>query len=309
VITKAQWDEFAEATRRHIEEYTIPQYGEWPKDPLTGFSAGDILTSIARYQNRRGKSSRGIGDEALDCLKIAHYIQTLTTGHGPRVAMWERYAKGIGEHIETYGADSLVGYSVQLVEACEHWHKIKDGLPTPAPVSPEPKEKPFFERDFEPDEEREEAVEPEPNAHELIPVPLLRETEGVSVPEYKSAGASGFDLAASRDIILWPWRRKAIPTGWRMSIPDGHEVQIRPRSGLALKGVFLMPNAPGTIDADYRGEVKIILLNASLLPVRIRKGDRIAQGVLTPVKRAIFSVSGELGRTARGDGGFGSTGV
>lgn len=137
----------------------------------------------------------------------------------------------------------------------------------------------------------------------------------VPLPEYASAGAAGADLRANlpparrlEGLVLAPGDRALVPTGLRMAIPPGHELQIRPRSGLALKHGLTIPNAPGTVDADYRGEVGVILHNSGDAPVRIGHGDRIAQAVLAPVLRAAFGVVDALGDTARDAGGFGSTG-
>ncbi len=134
---------------------------------------------------------------------------------------------------------------------------------------------------------------------------------GCAVPEYKSAGAAGADIRARlpSSLILEPGARAAVPTGLSLEIPEGFEVQVRPRSGLALeKGVTCL-NTPGTIDSDYRGEVKVILVNLGKDPVSIADGERIAQLVLAPVSRASFLVAKELGGTERGAGGFGSTGA
>ncbi len=135
------------------------------------------------------------------------------------------------------------------------------------------------------------------------------------LPGYRSAGAAGADLHANfpeplraKGLILAPGARAAVPTGLRLAIPPGWEGQVRMRSGLALHHGLLLPNAPGTVDSDYRGEVLVIVLNGGAEPVAIRHGDRIAQLVLAPVAHASFAL-GELGATARGAAGFGSTGV
>ena len=129
------------------------------------------------------------------------------------------------------------------------------------------------------------------------------------VPEYASEHAAGMDLRANEALELAPMERRAVATGIRMAIPEGYEGQVRPRSGLALKQGLSIPNAPGTIDADYRGEVKVIVVNLGTEPISIGKGDRIAQLVICPVIRAILEVSSELPESSRGEGGFGSTGV
>ncbi len=136
----------------------------------------------------------------------------------------------------------------------------------------------------------------------------------IPLPSYATAGAAGADLRAnfaedSRDgLTLAPGARALIPTGLRLAIPDGYEAQIRPRSGLALKHGLMLPNAPGTIDSDYRGPLGVIMINAGQEAVHIAHGDRIAQMVLAPVLRASFDLVETLDDTARGQGGFGSTG-
>lgn len=128
-------------------------------------------------------------------------------------------------------------------------------------------------------------------------------------PEYMSKGASGFDISANikEPITLEPGQWALIPTGLRMEVPEGFEVQIRPRSGLASKGITIL-NSPGTIDSDYRGEIKVILINLSSEPFSVEPGMRIAQGVLCRIYRADFAEE-NLSPTERGEGGFGSTGV
>lgn len=129
-------------------------------------------------------------------------------------------------------------------------------------------------------------------------------------PQYASKKAAGADLYANnqRDIFLAPGERAAVPTGLRLAIPDGYEGEIRPRSGLALKYGVTMVNSPGTIDSDYRGEVKVILINLGEEPYAIRGGDRIAQIIFRPAIQAEFSPLEDLGQTKRGARGFGSTG-
>src|SRR5688500_12726230 len=129
------------------------------------------------------------------------------------------------------------------------------------------------------------------------------------VPEYATEHAAGMDLRANETVELAPMQRFAVGTGIRVAIPEGYEAQVRPRSGLALKQGLSIPNAPGTIDADYRGEVKVILINLGSEVISIRKGDRIAQLVICPVAKAELIVCEELPVTERGEGGFGSTGV
>ena len=143
------------------------------------------------------------------------------------------------------------------------------------------------------------------------PVVRILAEEGAAVPEYKSPGAAGADLRAfiPAPLELAPGARTAVPTGLRIELPEGYEAQVRPRSGLALeKGVTCL-NSPGTVDSDYRGEVKVILANLGREPVVVSPGDRIAQLVVAPVSRARFVPAEGLGGTERGSGGFGSTGL
>ncbi len=131
------------------------------------------------------------------------------------------------------------------------------------------------------------------------------------MPVYASAGAAGADVFAllDKELVLKPFERALVPTGLSFSIPDGYEVQLRPRSGLALKQGVGLPNSPGTIDADYRGEVRVLLVNLGSDDVVVRDGDRIAQMVLAPVYQACFVQDASLDDTERGSGGFGSTGL
>ncbi len=140
--------------------------------------------------------------------------------------------------------------------------------------------------------------------------PALLE-QGIPLPAYASEGASGMDIRACLEspVTLDPGQIKFIPTGLALSIPHGYEVQIRPRSGLALKHGIGMVNGPGTIDSDYRGEIGIILINWGEAPFTIRMGDRIAQMVLSKVLRADLKQVTELDATKRGEGGFGHSGV
>jgi dUTP pyrophosphatase len=130
------------------------------------------------------------------------------------------------------------------------------------------------------------------------------------LPSYATRGAAGLDLAAAIDgeLVIEPRARAVVPTGFRIAVPIGYEGQVRPRSGLAARHGVLLPNAPGTIDADYRGELKVILLNAGREPFTLRRGDRIAQLVLAPVTRVEWSEVPALEETERGEGGFGHTG-
>ena len=131
---------------------------------------------------------------------------------------------------------------------------------------------------------------------------------GLALPAYATTGAAGMDVLAAEDVTLAPGARHAVATGLALAIPPGFEIQVRPRSGLALKHGIGVPNAPGTIDSDYRGELKVILINHGPEPFAIRIGDRVAQLVLAPVVRAAWAETGDLDETARGEGGFGSTG-
>lgn len=143
-----------------------------------------------------------------------------------------------------------------------------------------------------------------------IEVRRLPHAMGLPLPAYQTDGAAGMDVVAAveGEVLLRPGERAAVPTGLQMGIPDGFEVQVRARSGLALKEGLAVLNAPGTIDSDYRGEVKVILVNLSDRVVAISRGMRIAQLVVAPVIRASWRETAELQETARGAGGFGSTG-
>ena len=142
-----------------------------------------------------------------------------------------------------------------------------------------------------------------------IAVQRLPHGEGLPLPAYATAGAAGMDVVAAEDLVLDPGRRHAVATGFAMAIPEHYEVQVRPRSGLALRHGITCLNTPGTIDSDYRGEVKIILANLGDAPFTIARGDRIAQLVPAPVQRAELGEVGSLDETIRGSGGFGSTGT
>jgi len=145
---------------------------------------------------------------------------------------------------------------------------------------------------------------------ETIAVPVLI-GEGSSLPEYKTSGSAGADLRAAVGQTVWlaPMERRAVPTGVRIELPAGFEAQVRPRSGLALEKGLTCLNSPGTIDSDYRGEIKVILINLGGEPARIEPGDRIAQLVVARCVRASFEVKDTLDPTQRGEGGFGSTGT
>lgn len=143
-----------------------------------------------------------------------------------------------------------------------------------------------------------------------VPVKLKRlpHGEGLPLPAYATAGAAGMDVVSAEDVVLAPGARHPVATGLSLGIPDGFEIQVRPRSGLALKHGITVPNTPGTIDSDYRGELKVLLINHGAEPFVIARGDRIAQLVLAPVVQAAWDEVDELDATARGAGGFGSTG-
>lgn len=144
-------------------------------------------------------------------------------------------------------------------------------------------------------------------------VAVIRLPHGADLPlpAYASAGAAAVDFLAAIEapMEIPPGSRALVPTGLAVTLPAGHELQVRPRSGLALKNGILVANAPGTVDEDYRGEIKIILLNAGTEPFCVERGMRIAQGVLAPVTRILWEEVASLDETARGQGGFGSTGV
>jgi dUTP pyrophosphatase len=144
-----------------------------------------------------------------------------------------------------------------------------------------------------------------------IQVVRLPHAADLPLPAYATDGAAAMDLLAAVDLpmVIPPNGRALVPTGLRVALPPGHEWQIRPRSGLALKHGIVLPNSPGTIDEDYRGEVQVIVLNAGTEPFTVERGMRIAQAVLAPVTRAAFAEVQELPETLRGTGGFGSTGT
>jgi dUTP pyrophosphatase len=145
-----------------------------------------------------------------------------------------------------------------------------------------------------------------------IPIQRLPHAEGLPLPAYETAQAAGMDLRAAvpdhEPVVLKPGARRAVPTGLAFALPPGFEGQVRPRSGLALKVGVTCLNTPGTIDADYRGEVQVILINLGEEDFTIRRGDRIAQLVIAPVTQAGWSEVASLDETPRGAGGFGSTG-
>src|SRR5262245_22546716 len=151
-----------------------------------------------------------------------------------------------------------------------------------------------------------------PKGHSSEPVPVLvkrlEHGEGLELPQYATAGAAGMDILSAEDVTLAPGARHAVATGLAVAIPPGYEIQVRPRSGLALKHGISVPNTPGTIDSDYRGELKVIMINHGAEAFAISRGDRVAQLVLAPVTQARWAEVAELDETERGAGGFGSTG-
>ncbi len=136
-------------------------------------------------------------------------------------------------------------------------------------------------------------------------------SKGAVIPEYKTAGAAGADLCAllNESLTIPAGKFAMVPTGLFFEIPEGYEVQVRPRSGLAAKNGVTVLNTPGTIDSDYRGEIKVILINLGDADFTINSGDRIAQMIVAPVTQATFSITDSLSETERGAGGFGSTGI
>ena len=144
-----------------------------------------------------------------------------------------------------------------------------------------------------------------------IQVVRLPHAEGLPLPAYATAGAAGMDLlaAVTAPLTIQPGGRALVPTGLRIALPHGHELQVRPRSGLALKHGITMPNTPGTVDEDYRGELQVIVLNAGTEAFVVERGMRIAQAVVAPVTRGIWKEVEALPDTSRGEGGFGSTGT
>ena len=145
----------------------------------------------------------------------------------------------------------------------------------------------------------------------VIEVVRLPHAAGLPLPSYATGGAAGMDLlaAVSEPMVIAPGARALVPTGLRLALPPGHELQVRPRSGLALRHGIVLPNSPGTIDEDFRGELQVIVLNAGAEPFTVERGMRIAQAVLAPVTRAAWREVEELPGSARGEGGFGSTGT
>ena len=145
----------------------------------------------------------------------------------------------------------------------------------------------------------------------MIKILIKKLTKEVKLPNYKTVGSSGMDIVANINniITIQPGEKKLIPTGILIAIPNNYEVQIRPRSGLAIKNGISILNTPGTIDSDYRGEIKVVLINLGKDIFKIKNGDRIAQMVLCPIVKAKFEEVDKLPNSLRGRGGFGSTGI
>ena len=143
-----------------------------------------------------------------------------------------------------------------------------------------------------------------------VPLRVLPHGSGLPLPSYATPGSAGLDLAAAvtAELVLAPGDRAAVPTGIAIALPEGYEAQVRPRSGLALRHGLTVLNSPGTVDADYRGEIQIILANLGREPVTIARGQRIAQLVVAPVQRVLWQETQVLPESRRGAGGFGSTG-
>ncbi|MEQ5789228.1 dUTP diphosphatase [Erythrobacter sp. NFXS35] len=141
-----------------------------------------------------------------------------------------------------------------------------------------------------------------------VEIKRLPHGAGLALPAYATAGAAGMDVVSAEEVTIAPGARHAVATGLALAIPQGYEIQVRPRSGLALKHGITVPNTPGTIDSDYRGELKVILINLGTEPFAVQRGDRVAQLVLAPVVQAVWDEVAELDTTDRGEGGFGSTG-
>ncbi|MCX6179659.1 MAG: dUTP diphosphatase [Chlorobiales bacterium] len=145
----------------------------------------------------------------------------------------------------------------------------------------------------------------------MLKVKIVRLNKQAVLPVYATAHAAGMDISACIDdpITIEPFKTALIPSGFALELPEGYEAQLRPRSGLALRSLISLPNTPATIDADYRGEVKVILINYGMEPFTVRHGDRIAQMVVAKVEQVCFEEVEELSTTGRGEGGFGHTGT
>jgi len=144
-----------------------------------------------------------------------------------------------------------------------------------------------------------------------VPIRRLTSSAGLPLPAYQTAGAAGMDLhaAVDADVVLQPGDITLIPTGLEIAVPAGHEAQVRPRSGLAVKHGISLPNTPATIDSDYRGEIRVPLINLGREPFTVTRGMRIAQMIVAPVSRVAWEEVADLAETARAKGGFGHSGV
>lgn len=149
------------------------------------------------------------------------------------------------------------------------------------------------------------------NTHPVVRVVRLPHAKDLPLPSYETEHAAGMDIRAALDerVTIWPGSRALVATGLKIELPMGYEAQIRPRSGLAIRDGISLVNSPGTIDADYRGEVKVIMINHGDQEFHINHGDRIAQMIIAPVTRVLMQAAEDLNESARGEGGFGSTGV
>jgi dUTP pyrophosphatase len=145
------------------------------------------------------------------------------------------------------------------------------------------------------------------NRFNKIPIEIKRKDDSIELPVYQTTGSAGFDFQASEDVEVGPFQTGLVPTGLSVAIPEGFEIQIRPRSGISSKTGLRIANSPGTIDPDFRGEIKIIVQNTGTITHKIKKGERIAQGVVSPIFIADWQEVKELTITERGDSGFGST--
>ncbi|NLA26228.1 MAG: dUTP diphosphatase [Firmicutes bacterium] len=144
-----------------------------------------------------------------------------------------------------------------------------------------------------------------------LPLEIMEHARGLPLPAYMTAGSAGMDLRAAveKDVTVAPGEVEMLPTGLKVAVPPGYELQIRPRSGLAARYGMGLLNSPGTVDADYRGEIRVIMINHGKAPFKVRRGDRIAQMILCPIPRVRLVPTARLPETERGEGGFGHTGI
>lgn len=144
-----------------------------------------------------------------------------------------------------------------------------------------------------------------------LPLEIMEHARGLPLPAYMTAGSAGMDLRAAveKDVTVAPGEVEMLPTGLKVAVPPGYELQIRPRSGLAARYGMGLLNSPGTVDADYRGEIRVIMINHGKAPFKVRRGDRIAQMILCPIPRVRLVPTARLSETERGEGGFGHTGI